>query len=71
MTDPRPWEPYENSFCFCSDLELAEAYVQYMDNPGSMYFSEIFWEANRRGLSLDDLEQIYSVENPPLSPTDQ
>ena len=42
----------------CPDLELAEAYEQYMDSPGSMYFAEIFWEANRRGLTLDDLEQI-------------
>ena len=40
------------------DLALAEAYERQMDNPGSMYFSEIFWEANRRGLTLDDLEQI-------------
>ena len=41
-----------------SDEVLADAYEQYIDNPGSMYFTEIFWEANRRGLSLDDLEQI-------------
>ena len=40
-----------------TDLELAEAYEQYMDSPGSMYFSEIFWEANRRAVA-DDLEQI-------------
>ena len=48
MTDPRPWEPYENRYCFVSDSDLAEAYIQEMDNPGSCYFSEIFWEANRR-----------------------
>ena len=66
MTDPRPWEPYENPYAFVSDSDLAEAYIQYMDNPGSSYFSEIFWEANRRGLSLDDLEQIYISDNPPL-----
>ena len=66
MTDPRPWEPYENPYCFVSDSDLAEAYIQYMDNTGSSYFSEIFWEANRRGLSLDDLEEIYINDNPPL-----
>ena len=45
------------------DLELAEAYAHYIDSPGSMYFSEIFWEANRRGLSLSDLEQILHDED--------
>ena len=50
----------------CPDVELAEAYAQYVDSPGSMYFAEIFWEANRRGLSLDDLEEIYINDNPPL-----
>ena len=40
------------------DLGLAEAYAQYIDSPNSMYFTEIFWEANRRGLALTDLEQI-------------
>ena len=41
-----------------TDTELAEMYQQYMDNPGHMHFTEIFWEANRRGLSLTDLEEI-------------
>ena len=41
-----------------SDEVLADAYEQYMDNRGSAWFHDIFWEANRRGLSLDDLEQI-------------
>ena len=66
MTYPRPWEPYENRYCFVSDSDLAEAYIQEIDNPGSCYFSEIFWEANRRGLSLDDLEEIYINDNPLL-----
>ena len=66
MTDPRPWEPYENPYCFVSDSDLAEAYILYMDNPGSSYFSEIFWEANRRGLTLDDLEEIFIADNPPF-----
>ena len=41
-----------------SDQDLAAVYEQYFDNPGSMWFSEIFWEANRRGLSLTDLEEL-------------
>ena len=41
-----------------TDEVLADAYEQYMDNQGSAWFSDIFWEANRRGLSLNDLEQI-------------
>ncbi len=48
-------------------MDLALAYIQYMDNTGSQYFSEIFWEANRRGLSLDDLEEIYNTKFPPLT----
>ena len=51
-------EEYAIALQDCPDLELAEAYEQHMDHPGSMYFAEIFWEANRRGLTLDDLEQI-------------
>jgi hypothetical protein len=46
-----------------SDEVLADAYAQYIDSPGSMYFSEIFWEANRRGLSLTDLEAILHNTN--------
>ena len=41
-----------------TDEVLADAYEQYMDNQGSAWFTDIFWEANRRGLSLNDLEQI-------------
>ena len=41
-----------------TDEELAQMYQQYMDNPGHMHFTEIFWEANRRGYSLTDLEEI-------------
>ena len=46
---------------FLQDLTdecLADLYQQYMDSPGSMHFTAIFWEANRRGLSLNDLEEI-------------
>lgn len=51
-------EEYAIALQGCDDIELAEAYERQMDNPGSMYFAEIFWEANRRGLTLNDLEQI-------------
>ena len=51
-------EAYAIALQDCNDLELAEAYELQMDNQGSMYFAEVFWEANRRGLTLDDLEQI-------------
>ena len=40
---------------------LADLYQQYFDNPGSMHFTSIFWEANRRGLSLTDLEEILNA----------
>ena len=55
---PAKAEEYAISLQGVDDLALAEAYERQMDNTGSMYFAEIFWEANRRGLSLDDLEQI-------------
>lgn len=45
-----------------SDEDLADAYEQYFDSPGSMHFTCIFWEANRRGLSLTDLEEILHNE---------
>ena len=51
-------EEYAIALQGSDDIELAEAYEQQMDNQGSMYFAEIFWEANRRGLTLNDLEQI-------------
>lgn len=41
-----------------TDTGLALAYADYLDSPGSHYFSTIFWEADRRGLSLADLEQL-------------
>ena len=55
---PAKAEAYAIALQDAPDLELAEAYEQYLDVPGSMYFAEIFWEANRRGFTLDDLEQI-------------
>lgn len=41
-----------------TDLELAEQYEAHMDNCGSTWFTEIFWEADRRGLALTDLEGL-------------
>ena len=41
-----------------SDLALAQTYLMYIEERSTDRFSEIFWEANRRGLTLDDLEQI-------------
>ena len=41
-----------------SDEALADIYEQYFDATGTMHFTSIFWEANRRGLSLTDLEEI-------------
>ncbi len=69
MVDPRPWEPYENPFYDFSDDQLADAYVQYMDATNTHHFSEIFWEASRRGLSLDELEGIHASNHydPPCS----
>lgn len=49
------YEWFLQSLC---DKQLAIAYEFYMDNPGHYHFTEIFWEANRRGLSLNDLEEI-------------
>ena len=46
-----------------SDAELASAYEQYMESASTRWFSEIFWEANRRGLSLVDLEEILNGDN--------
>lgn len=44
-----------------SDSELASAYERYMESTTSRWFTEIFWEANRRGLSLTDLEEILNA----------
>lgn len=41
-----------------TDEDLANAYEQYMDAKGTRWFSAIYWEANRRGLTLCDLEEI-------------
>jgi len=40
-----------------------------MDATNTSYFSEIFWEASRRGLSLDELEAIHASNHydPPCS----
>jgi len=49
-----------------SDEDLADLYVQYIDGTGTAWFSEIFWECNRRGLTLDELEGIHAANHPPL-----
>ena len=49
-----------------SDADLAELYVQYIERRNTAWFSDIFWEANRRGLTLDELEGIHAENNPPL-----
>ena len=70
MIDPRPIDDpaYCNPFYGVSDVELAEGYVQYCNAPGTNWFSEIFYEAQSRGLSLEDLEEIhYSQFDPPCS----
>ena len=38
-----------------SDADLADLYVQYVERRNTAWFSDIFWEANRRGLTLDEL----------------
>ena len=51
-----------------SDEDLADLYIQYIERTNTAWFSEIFWEANRRGLSLDDLEGIHRQQfDPPCS----
>ena len=51
-----------------SDEDLADLYIQYIERTNTAWFSEIFWEANRRGLSLDDLEEIHRNQfDPPCS----
>lgn len=58
---------YSSNFSYLlqdlSEKDLADLYIQYMDATGSAWFSEIFWEANRRGLSLTDLEEIANDDN--------
>ena len=49
-----------------SDEDLADLYAMYIDATNTAWFSDIFWEANRRGLTLDDLEGIHARNNPPL-----
>ena len=41
-----------------SDLALAETYLLYIEERSTDKFGDIFWQANRRGLTLDDLEQL-------------
>ena len=51
-----------------SDADLADLYIQYIERTNTAWFSEIFWEANRRGLSLDELEGIHLQQfDPPCS----
>ena len=50
-----------------SDAVLADTYEAYMDDRGHDHFSEIFWEANRNGLTLDDLEDFGRIVSPTSS----
>ena len=49
-----------------SDEDLADLYAMYFEQTNTAWFSELFWEANRRGMTLNDLEEIHAKENPPL-----
>lgn len=42
-----------------SNTDLADLYIQYIERTNTAWFADIFWEANRRGLTLDDLEEIH------------
>ena len=51
-----------------SDEDLADLYIQYIERRNTAWFSDIFWEANRRGLTLDELEGIHLAQiDPPCS----
>ncbi len=53
----RYWE-FQEHLCGLTDLELAQAYEQYMDSINTTSFTAIFWEAESRGLLLTDLEEL-------------
>ena len=51
-----------------SDADLADLYIQYVERRNTAWFSDIFWEANRRCLTLDELEEIHQQQfDPPCS----
>ena len=54
------YREFQDLLCGLTDLELAQAYEQYMDSTNSMSFTAIFWEAESRGLLLTDLEELLS-----------
>ena len=63
MFDPRPLDDpeYWNPFYGMTDLELAQAYLTYFESTGSSWFHHVFDEVQRRGLSLESLEQLTST----------
>tara|TARA_B100001063_G_scaffold82436_1_gene76831 strand:- start:2049 stop:2270 length:222 start_codon:yes stop_codon:yes gene_type:complete len=70
MIDPRPIDDpqYFDPFYGVSNEELAQAYIDYFSAPGTSWFTAIFHEAQARGLTLEDLEEIhYTQFDPPCS----
>ena len=51
-----------------SDADLAELYYQYIERRNTAWFSDICEESQRRGLTLDELEEIHQQQfDPPCS----
>ena len=68
--DPRPLDPptYWDSYYALTDEELAAEYVYHFEDVGSSWFHAIHREAEARGLTLEDLEELhFSQFDPPCS----
>lgn len=55
IEDPAYW--YSDAYLDFTDDELAIEYAEFIETKQAM--NEIIHECNRRGLTLNDLEQIY------------
>jgi len=55
IEDPAYW--YSDAYLDYTDQELAIEYAEFIETDRAM--SEIIHESQRRGLTLNDLEQIY------------
>ena len=49
---------YQLSLRLLEDKDIAKLYQQYIDAPGSRWFSDICYELDRRQMSLEQVEEL-------------
>ena len=49
---------YQLTLRLLEDKDIAKLYQQYIDAPGARWFSDVCCELDRRGLSLEAVEEL-------------